>query len=99
LYNALLASVNASDLMIPKSRSRCAATMLRLAGRRFDSPTMAIAPIIAIARDELAAMANLTRHTTGPILHGFAAAGLVLLGYRTITIHDADALRAIAYGH
>jgi len=43
-------------------------------------------------------MANLTRHTTGPILHGFAEAGLISLGYRTITIHDADALRALADG-
>jgi CRP-like cAMP-binding protein len=98
LYNSLLVSVIASDLMIPKSRSRCAATLLRLAGCRFDGPKTAIAPIITIAQDELAAMANLTRHTAGPILHGFAAAGLISLGYRTIIIHDADALRALADG-
>lgn len=98
LYNSLLVSVIASDLMIPKSRSRCAATLLRLAGCRFNGPTMATAPVIAVAQDELGAMANLTRNTTGPILHGFAEAGLISLYYRTITIHDADALRTIADG-
>jgi hypothetical protein len=35
---------------------------------------------------------------TGPILHGFAEAGLISLGYRTITVHDADALRTVADG-
>lgn len=98
LYNSLLVSVIASDLMIPNSRQRCAATLLRLADCRFKGPRSATAPVIAIAQEELGAMVNLTRHTAGPILHGFAAAGLISLGYRTITIHDADALRALADG-
>jgi CRP-like cAMP-binding protein len=98
LINGHLSSVIASDLMIPNSRRRCAATLLRLAGCRFERLHTATAPTIAIAQDELAAMANLTRHTTAPILHGFAAAGLISLGYRTITIHEAEALRAIADG-
>lgn len=59
---------------------------------------MATPPIIAVAQDELGAMANLTRHTISPILHGLAAAGLIALGYRTITIHKADVLRVIADG-
>lgn len=98
LINGHLASTIASDLMIPNSRRRCAATMLRLAGCRFKRPHTATAPVVAIAQDEIGAMANLTRYTTGPILHGFAKAGLISLGYRTIIIHDADALRAIADG-
>jgi CRP-like cAMP-binding protein len=93
-----LASTIASDLMIPNSRRRCAATLLRLAGCRFDGHAMATAPIIAIAQEELGAMANLTRHTTAPILHSFVAAGLIRLGYRTIAIADVDALRAVADG-
>lgn len=98
LSNALLASAIASDLMIPNSRRRCAATLLRLAGCRFEGPRPARAPVMAIAQEELGAMANLTRHTAGPILHGFVEAGLISLGYRTITVQDADALRAIADG-
>jgi CRP/FNR family transcriptional regulator, cyclic AMP receptor protein len=98
LINGQLASVIASDLMIPSSRRRCAATLLRLAGCRFNSPALATTPVIAVAQEELGAMANLTRHTAGPILHGFAKAGLIRLGYRTITIDDGAALRAIADG-
>lgn len=98
LSTGQLASTIAADLLIPKSRRRCAATLLRLAGCRFESRHAAPTRVISIAQEELAAMANLTRHTTGPILHGFVETGLISLGYRTITINNPDVLRAIADG-
>jgi CRP/FNR family transcriptional regulator, cyclic AMP receptor protein len=85
----------AADLMIAKSRQRCAATLLRLASCRFAHLADTAKPIVA-TQDELAAMANMTRHTIGPILRQFADAGLIAQSYRTLSVTDAPALRTIA---
>jgi CRP-like cAMP-binding protein len=90
-----LVSQVAADLLIPDSRRRCIAVLLRIAGCRVAGTAPAQA---AMTRDELAGMANLSRQTIGPMLRGLADAGLVEVGYRVITLHDPAGLRAIADG-
>lgn len=91
----MLVSQIATDLLIRDSRRRCIAVLLRLADRRAHGDA---AVVMEIGQDELAAMANMSRQTGGPILHALAAAGLVTAGYRNITVHDPAALRAIVDG-
>lgn len=86
----ILTMVIATDLLIRDSRRRCIAVLLRVAGCRTGEEVTAIA---AVSQDDLAAMANLTRQTVGPILNELAAAGLVTVGYRSIVLHDAQTLR------
>ncbi len=84
----------ATDLMIRDSRRRCAATLLRLAGCRFENA--ATAPTAFISQQDLAGIANLSRSTTNAILAEFAGQGMIERGYHEITIRDASALRGIA---
>lgn len=98
LIQGQLATTIGADLMIANSRQRCAATLLRLVGCRFSDPQKSETPTIAVAQEELAAMANLTRHTAGPILHSLAKDGTISLAYRMITIVKAAELRAFADG-
>jgi CRP/FNR family cyclic AMP-dependent transcriptional regulator len=92
LDHSLAAVTIANDLMIPNSRQRLAATLLRLAGCRFAG---APAGTLTITQSEIAAMANLSRHSASPILAEFAAAGFIAAGYRTLTVRDAARLRAL----
>jgi CRP-like cAMP-binding protein len=93
LEQAFLATVAMGDLLIPNSRRRLAGTLLRLAQcRRAGEPQC----VIMISQTELAAMTNLSRHSAGPLLAGFARAGLIDLGYRSIGIADVTGLRAVA---
>lgn len=82
----------AADLLIPDSRRRCIAVLLRAAGYRGGDAGVADA---GIAHNELAAMANMSRQTCGGILRALAADGVIDLGYRSILIRDAAALQAI----
>ena len=88
----------AADLMIRDSRRRCCAALLRLADCRFaDRP--GARPIEApLSQEELAAIANLSRTSVSGILHDLEADGLISLGYRAVTLHDTDRLRAIVDG-
>lgn len=90
-----LVSQVASDLLIPDSRRRCIALLLRTVGCSNDgtAPTEA-----AMTRDELAGMANLSRQTIGPILRDLVDAGLIEVGYRVIILRDPAGLRAILNG-
>ncbi|OYU16233.1 MAG: hypothetical protein CFE37_02500 [Alphaproteobacteria bacterium PA4] len=93
LEQAFLATVAMGDLLIPNSRRRLAGTLLRLAQcRRAGAPQREI----MISQTELASMANLSRHSAGPLLAGFARAGVIALGYRSVRLTDAVGLRAIA---
>jgi CRP-like cAMP-binding protein len=96
LDHSYLATNMAADLMIPDSRARCAATLLRLGECRFAAPPAGVIPEIGITQDELGAMANLSRATIGPILRDFVNAGLVTVGYRNIAINLPARLLAIA---
>lgn len=88
----ILSQLVASDMLIRDSRRRCLAVLLRIAGCRLGEAAMGTAEM---TQDELASMANLSRQTIGPILNEFAEAGLLTLGYRSIALHDAAALRKL----
>lgn len=96
LHHSYLATSIAADLMIPASRARCAATLLRLCECRLAAPPAGVIPEIGITQDELGAMANLSRATIGPILHEFVSVGLISVGYRNIVLHQPARLLAIA---
>lgn len=81
-----------ADLMLRDKRRRCIAVLLRVADCRNSGDDAAEADI---GQEELAAMANLSRQTVGPILHDLARSGLITLGYRSIVLQDPSALRAI----
>lgn len=90
-----LSSQIATDLLLRDSRRRLVAVLLRLGDRRRAGGAPAVADV---GQDELAAMANMSRQTAGPLLHALAGDGLITPGYRTIAIHDPVALRAIVDG-
>ncbi len=96
LEHSYLATSIAADLMIPDSRARCAATLLRLGGCRLAPPPPGTRPEIGIAQDELGAMANLSRASIGPILRDFTNAGLITIGYRNIVLDQPARLLALA---
>ncbi|TFU03551.1 Crp/Fnr family transcriptional regulator [Polymorphobacter arshaanensis] len=90
-----LAAQTTSDLLIPDTRRRCIAVLLRETGHRVgDVPR----PQIDIGQDELAAMANMSRQTASTVLRGLAAHGLIEIGYRTLTVRDAPQLQALLDG-
>jgi len=82
------------DMMIRSSRLRCIAVLLRVAGCRYAGRN---APAVKIhfTQEQLAAAANISRYPTGTILRELAAAGLVELGYGTITVMKPTLLRAM----
>ena len=92
LNGLLLVTQIATDLLIADTKRRCVAVLLRVAGCRTDGEGRHDA---GTGQDELAAMANMSRQTTGTILRGLQANGLVELGYRTIAITEPAKLRAI----
>lgn len=92
LDGVLLLTQIATDLLIADSRRRCVAVLLRVAGCRTEGNERCDA---GIGQDELAAMANMSRQTTGTILRGLQVLGALELGYRTISVTDPAALRAI----
>jgi CRP/FNR family transcriptional regulator, cyclic AMP receptor protein len=84
----------AADLLINDSERRCAAVLLRMAGRRFATPDDK-APVAApLTQDELAGAANMSRNSVGTMLRKLAARGLVKLGYRTMIVLSPAAMRA-----
>lgn len=96
LIHSYQATNIAADLLIPGSRARCAATLIRLGECRLAPPPAGTTPEVGITQDELGAMANLSRATIGPILHDFVAAGLISVGYRNIVLQQPAQLLAIA---
>ena len=86
----------ATDLMIRSSRRRCAATLLRIAGCRFEDRRP---PSIAWTnQEELGGIANMARSTLNLILGELESEGLISRGYNQIILHNTPALRAIADG-
>jgi CRP-like cAMP-binding protein len=96
LEHSYLATNMAADLMIPDSRARCAATLLRLCNCRFAAPPAGVVAEIGITQDELGAMANLSRASIGPILRDFVNSGLITIGYRNIVLNAPRGLLAVA---
>ncbi len=88
----LLLTQIGTDLLIADTRRRCVAVLLRVAGCRTEGDTRCDA---GVGQDELAAMANMSRQTTGTILRALQAQGALELGYRTIAVVDPAKLRDI----
>jgi CRP-like cAMP-binding protein len=97
IYNMDLAMQIAADLLIRDAPARCAAVLLRLAGRRWASGPDAELPVeIPASQSELAMLCNVSRNTFSRVLRGFSARGLVSLNYRSLTLDDPARLRVVA---
>jgi CRP-like cAMP-binding protein len=81
-----------ADSVIPDSRLRCVATLLRIGGRRNADTSPVTLPI---SQTDLSQLCNLSRQTSGDVLRGLEAEGLVTLGYRSIRLNDPARLRAL----
>jgi len=95
LETTLLAAGAWADLMIHDARRRCVAVLLRLAGRRFNDQDHKGNGGVNVSQDMLAAMSNLSRSTVHATLSELAARNLVDVGFRSIRVLDANALRAL----
>lgn len=84
----------AADLLIRDSERRCAAVLLRMAGRRFATPDDTAPAEALLTQDELAGAANMSRNSVGTMLKRLAARGLIELGYRTTIVVSPAGLRA-----
>jgi len=94
IYNMDLAMQIAADLLIRDASARCAAVLLRLAGRRWASGPEADLPSeIPASQTELAMLCNLSRNTFSRVLREFASRGLVTVSYRSLTVNDPARLR------
>lgn len=89
-----ICSVVGADLLIKDSERRCAAVLLRMAGRRFAGPDDATPAEAPLTQDELAGAANLSRNSVGTMLKRLVSRGLIELGYRTTIVVSPSALRA-----
>jgi CRP/FNR family transcriptional regulator, cyclic AMP receptor protein len=87
-----------ADMMIHDTGRRCAAILLRLSGRRFEDPDAARPVRLTLTQDTLAAMANASRSSVNPILRRLAGCGLIEVGFGSIVVIDAVALRRFANG-
>jgi CRP/FNR family cyclic AMP-dependent transcriptional regulator len=97
VYGLDLAMQCAADLLIRDTSARCAAGLLRLAGRRWASGPEADLPTeIPASQTELAMLCNVSRNTFSRVVKEFASRRLVTLGYRSLTVNDPARLRAIA---
>jgi CRP-like cAMP-binding protein len=91
------ATQGAVDLLIRDASARCAAVLLRLSGQRWPAPQVGAQPVeIPATQGEIAMLCNLSKNTLSRVLNEFSDAGLLRLGYRSITIHDPARMRAIA---
>jgi CRP-like cAMP-binding protein len=94
-----LAMQTAADLLIRNASARCAAVLLRLAGRRWAAEPDAGLPFeIPASQTELAMLCNVSRKTFSRVVKGFTSRRLVTLGYKSLTVNDPARLRDIANG-
>lgn len=86
----------ARDLLTPDAGRRLASVLFRVLG------TGEVVPDYPqgfwLTHQQLAEMANLSRHHVGRKLASFEAEGWISCGYNRIRLLDADALAAFAYG-
>jgi CRP-like cAMP-binding protein len=96
-YGLDLAMQCAADLLIKRAPARCAAGLLRLSGRRWASDPEADLPSdIPASQAELAMLCNVSRKTFSRVILELSQAGLVTLGYRSLTVNHPARLRVIA---
>jgi len=87
----------AADLLIRDASARCAATLLRLAGRRWVSgPDADLPSEIPASQTELAMLCNVSRNTFSRVVKEFSSRRLVSLNYRSLTVNDPARLRVVA---
>lgn len=99
VYGLDLAMQCAADLLINDASARCAAGLLRLAGRRWPSDPEADLPSeIPASQAELAMLCNVSTKTLSRVLGEFAGDGLVTPGYKSLTVKDPARLRVVADG-
>jgi CRP/FNR family transcriptional regulator, cyclic AMP receptor protein len=99
VYYMDVAMQGAADLLIRDASARCAAVLLRLAGRRWASgPDADLPSEIPAAQTELAMLCNLSRNTFSRVARDLTSRGLVTLGYKSLTVIDPVGLRAVADG-
>jgi CRP-like cAMP-binding protein len=97
IYNMDLAVQMSADLLIRHAPARCAAVLLRLAGRRWASgPEADLPAAIPATQGELAMLCNVSRNTFSRIVKAFCARGLVTLNYGSLTVNDPVRLRVAA---
>jgi len=79
------------DMAVTGNAPRCAAHLLRIAGMR---PPLcpSVGEAFQITHEEFGRMVNLSRSTVSTLLKRFDRAGMIELGYRSITIRDPAAL-------
>lgn len=85
----------AADGMIPDGRRRFLAVLMRLSGLRDTTPPEY--PEVNLSKEELGAVANLSRSSLTPILRDLEAKGVITLGYRLLRVIDPVMLGAM-YG-
>ena len=99
VYYLDLAMQGAADLLIRNASARCAAVLLRLAGRRWASgPDADLHSEIPASQSELAMLCNVSRNTFSRVVKEFTSRRLVTLGYRSLTVNDPARLRVLADG-
>jgi len=92
-----VAMQGAADLLIRDASARCAAVLLRLAGRRWASgPDADLPSEIPASQTELAMLCNLSRNTFSRVVKEFTSRRLVMLSYRSLTVDDPARLRDVA---
>jgi CRP/FNR family cyclic AMP-dependent transcriptional regulator len=92
-----LAMQIAADLLIRDASARCAAVLLRLAGRRWASGPEADLPSeIPASQTELAMLCNVSRNTFSRVVREFSSRRLVTLDYRSLTVNEPARLRVVA---
>jgi len=97
VYYLDVAMQGAADLLIRDASARCAAVLLRLAGRRWASgPDADLPSEIPASQTELAMLCNLSRNTFSRVVKEFTSRRLVTLGYRSLTVNDPARLRDVA---
>ena len=85
-----------SDLLIENSRSRIAATLLRLGGNRHRRYPLLVPTRFECTQDELARATGLSRNTAGVHVRSLEREGLVRTGYGQIELLDPEALATLA---
>ena len=88
----------AADLLIRDSERRCAATLLRLGGRRFAGPEDKKPVEVPVTQEELAGATGLSRNSVGTMVQRLKARGLIEPGYRGVIVSAPAALRAFVDG-
>jgi CRP-like cAMP-binding protein len=97
VYYMDLGMQTASDLLIRDASARCAAVLLRLAGRRWPSgPDADLPSEIPASQTELAMLCNLSRNTFSRVVKGFSGRRLLTLGYKSLTVNNPARLREVA---